>query len=174
MSGRVAFVVLLAAAGLFAGCGGEEAAQETETQEAAAAADTITVRETEFALDPAQVRLDAAGTYTFRAVNDGSVDHALEIEGNGVEDETETIGAGESADVTVELAEGTYELYCPVGNHKDMGMAGTVVVGAGGATTGTTGDDTPTTGGDTTTTTGETETDDDDGSNSGPGEGYGY
>ena len=157
VTARVVMVLVLAAAGIaLGGCGGEEAAEETDA--AAGPAQTVTIRETEFALDPAEVRLDSAGTYTFRAVNDGSVDHALEVEGNGVEDETETIGAGESAEVTVELAEGTYELYCPVGNHKGQGMIGRVVVGAGGgATTTTTGE----------TETQETETEDDS-------EGYGY
>ncbi len=157
--------MLSAALVALAGCGGEEASEETEA--AAGAAETVTIRETEFALDPAEVRLGSAGTYTFRAVNDGSVDHALEVEGNGVEDETETIGAGESTEMTVELAEGTYELYCPVGNHKGQGMVGSVVVGAAGGGTTTNGEDTATTGGDTTTTTGETETEEE-------GEGYGY
>ena len=158
MTGRT-FVLVLTAAGIaLAGCGAEAASEETAAP--ATPAQTLTVRETEFALAPAEVRLDAAGTYTFRAVNDGSTDHALEIEGNGVEDETETIGAGESSDVTVELAEGTYEMYCPVGNHKGQGMVGRVIVGAGGGAA-TTGDGDTTTTGETTTTTGETETEDD-------------
>ena len=138
------------------GCGGEEASEE-DGPAAGGATRTIEIHETEFALEPDTVTLDAAGTYIFRAVNDGSVDHALEIEGNGVEDETETIAGGETAEVTVELEEGTYELYCPVGNHKDQGMVGRVVVGPGGAAT----------------TTDGTETDDDR-SKSDPGEGYGY
>jgi plastocyanin len=162
--GRRLLIPLVALAALaLAGCGGEEGADEDGTA-ASAAAQTVEIHETEFALEPDTVTLDAAGTYTFRAVNDGSVDHALEIEGAGVEDETETLAAGESGEVTVELQEGTYELYCPVGNHKEQGMVGRVIVGAGG-TGGTT-----TTNGETETETGETETDNDSGS----GEGYGY
>jgi uncharacterized cupredoxin-like copper-binding protein len=141
--------LVAAVAFALAGCGGEGDSEDTEA--AAGSAQTVEIRESEFSLDPADVKLEAAGTYTFRAVNEGSIDHALEIEGNGVEEETETIGGGESAELTVDLQEGTYELYCPVGNHKDQGMVGRVVVGAGGATT----------------TTGETETDE------GEGEGYG-
>jgi plastocyanin len=158
--GRSRTSILLASIALaLAGCGAEEESEEGEA--AAGSAQTVEIRETEFALEPADVRLDSAGTYTFRAVNDGSVEHALEIEGQGLEDETETIAAGESAEVTVELGEGTYELYCPVGNHKDQGMVGRVVVGTGGATT-TNGETTT----DGETETGETETD--------SGEGYGY
>jgi plastocyanin len=159
VTGRVTLAVLAAALTVgVTGCGGEETSGSEETQAAAgSSAQTVSVSETEFALDPDTVTLDAAGTYTFRAVNDGSIDHALELEGNGVEEETETIGAGESAELTVELKEGTYELYCPVGSHKAQGMVGKVVVGAGGA------------GGATTTNgeTDETETDEDSG-------GYGY
>jgi plastocyanin len=146
----VLFVAVAAFA--FAGCGGEESSEETEA--AAGPAQTVEIRETEFALGPATVTLDSAGTYIFRAVNDGSIEHALELEGNGVEEETETIGAGESAELTVELREGTYELYCPISGHKEQGMVGRVVVGAGGPTK----------------TNGETEPGEDDS----PGEGYGY
>jgi plastocyanin len=126
---------------LAAGCGGGNGETEPSAAPTGTAQQTITVDETEFALDPSTVRLDTAGTYTFRAVNKGQIDHALEIEGNGVEEETETIAAGESASLTVELAEGTYELYCPIGNHKEQGMDGSIVVGAGSAGSGgTTGE----------------------------------
>ena len=36
----------------------------------------------------------------------------------------------ESDTITVELAEGDYELYCPVDGHKDQGMEGELVVEA--------------------------------------------
>jgi uncharacterized cupredoxin-like copper-binding protein len=79
------------------------------------------------------------GTYTFRAVNDGQFPHALEIEGHGVEEATEDIQPGATAELTVELTEaGDYELYCPVGNHRDMGMDGSLQVGGTAAGTGAT------------------------------------
>ena len=124
-----------------------------------AAGQTVEVVGTEFALDPSTVNLDQPGTYTFHFVNDGEFEHALEIEGHGIEDETDVIGGGETADVTVELTEeGEYELYCPVGNHREMGMEGTVIVGGGtGAGTDTGGATTE----DETTTEEETTTEDD-------------
>lgn len=150
MDGRRKLVPLVAATAVaLAACGAEEDAQDSAAA-GAGGPQTVEIRESEFSLEPAAVSLRSAGTYTFRAVNDGSVVHALEIEGSGVEEETETIGGGESAELTVELREGTYELSCPIGNHKDQGMVGRVLVGAGGATT----------------TGGETEADED--------EGYGY
>lgn len=112
-----------------AGCGGDD-----EESSGGAALRTVTISETEFELDPAKVTLDKAGTYTFEAVNDGKVDHALEVEGGDIEEETETIGPGESAELTVELKAGSYELYCPIGNHKDAGMEGSVAVAGGGGT----------------------------------------
>ena len=35
---------------------------------------------------------------------------------------------GGKASVTADLEAGTYEFYCPVGNHKDGGMEGTLTV----------------------------------------------
>jgi uncharacterized cupredoxin-like copper-binding protein len=72
-------------------------------------------------------------------VNDGQSVHALEIEGHGVEEETENIQPGDSADLTVDLKEaGDYELYCPVDDHRAMGMDGSVDVGGAGAGAGAT------------------------------------
>ena len=88
----------------------------------------------EFKLDPAVVSIDTPGTYTFKAVNDGQYVHALEVEGHGVEEETEDIQPGESAEFTVDLKEaGDYELYCPVDDHRAKGMDGSVDVGGTGA-----------------------------------------
>ena len=93
--------------------------------------ETVEVRETEFRLEPAEITLDSPGTYVFRAVNEGDVTHALEIEGGGIEEETAEIGPGESAVLEVNLDPGTYVLYCPVGDHKERGMDGTVTVEVG-------------------------------------------
>jgi plastocyanin len=107
-----------------------------------AASKTIQVVETEFELTPATVTIAEPGTYTFRAVNRGGTVHALEIEGPGVEEKTQDIQPGGSAELTVEIGKaGEYEIYCPVDGHREQGMEGTVeVAGAagGGATTGKT------------------------------------
>ena len=137
---------------LVVGCGGgggqpqqqEEAAEQRERnpqpqQEEAAAGQgvvkTIRIEETEFKLQPAEITLDKPGTYVFKAVNSGETVHALEVEGQGIEEETEEIQPGQSAELKVELEAGTYELYCPVGGHKEEGMEGTLTVkeGSGGS-----------------------------------------
>lgn len=66
----------------------------------------------------------AAGTVTFTVTNAGSIPHALEVEGQGIEQETGVIQPGASATLTLTLKAGTYEVYCPVGNdsHKKLGM----------------------------------------------------
>ena len=90
----------------------------------------IPVTETEYKIDTvARVK---AGSVTFGVRNDGQETHALEVEGNGIEEETEDIPPGEGAPLEVDLKEGTYELYCPIGDHKDRGMTAELVVGGGG------------------------------------------
>jgi uncharacterized cupredoxin-like copper-binding protein len=78
-------------------------------------------------LDPAEITLDRPGTYLFRASNSGEVEHALEIEG----EETGDIQPGESTLLEVNLDPGIYKLYCPVGDHEERGMVGTVTVEEG-------------------------------------------
>lgn len=76
--------------------------------------------------------LDAkAGNVTIDFDNPSSATapHAVEVEGNGVEDETETIQPGNKSSVTIkDLKPGTYEFYCPVDGHKQAGMEGTLTV----------------------------------------------
>jgi plastocyanin len=67
-----------------------------------------------------------AGNVTLKIVNKSEIPHAIEVEGNGVEEETKTVTGG-SAKVTVDLKPGTYEYYCPVGQHKQT-MKGTLTV----------------------------------------------
>jgi plastocyanin len=69
-----------------------------------------------------------AGKATIVLDNPSSVPHAVEVEGNGIEEKTDTIGMGESAKVTVTLKPGKYEYYCPVDGHKAAGMKGTLTV----------------------------------------------
>ena len=100
--------------------------------------------------------------------------HALEIEAPGGEVETGDIQPGESATLTANLDRpGKYEWYCPVGNHRDLGMEGEITVGGGGGQTGTTETNTTTTGttetNTTETNTTETEPGDDSGGSGGSG-----
>ena len=68
-----------------------------------------------------------AGSVTITLVNESDVPHAVEVEGSGVEEESETITGGET-DLTVDLEPGEYTFYCPVGQHRQNGMEGTLTV----------------------------------------------
>jgi uncharacterized cupredoxin-like copper-binding protein len=145
---RVALLALFAVLAL-AACG--SGSSESGTTGQAAGGQAISIGETEFKLDPSSVQVDQAGSVTFRVTNNGTIDHALEVEGQGVEEETETIKPGESAELTVDLSkDGSYEIYCPIDGHRDSGMEGTLTVGAamGGGSTGTIEDEGSTTSGD--------------------------
>jgi uncharacterized cupredoxin-like copper-binding protein len=81
----------------------------------------INVDERDFSIEIPSMEL-TAGTYTFVATNSGQTTHALEIEGQGIEEETAELAPGEEGELAVTLEPGDYELYCPVDGHKDMGM----------------------------------------------------
>ncbi|WP_200865575.1 copper-binding protein [Streptomyces viridochromogenes] len=108
------------------------AARTTATSQPAAR--TVQVRETEFALQLSETTF-TPGTYTFVAENAGEVAHALAISGPGVPTtQTGVLEADETAKLTVTLREGEYELWCPVGNHRQLGMEARIQVGSGGGT----------------------------------------
>ncbi len=68
-----------------------------------------------------------AGTVTINFDNPSSTAHAVEIEGNGVEEASDTITNSKTS-VTADLKPGTYEFYCPVGSHRSQGMEGKLTV----------------------------------------------
>jgi len=83
----------------------------------------VNVRLSEWKVELSQ-RPIAAGTVTFAITNTGSIPHAFEVEGQGIEKATEVIMPGSSATLKITLKPGNYELYCPVGgdSHKHLGM----------------------------------------------------
>jgi uncharacterized cupredoxin-like copper-binding protein len=70
------------------------------------------------------------GKVTIRLTNPSSsgIPHAVEIEGMGKEKESKVAQAGEKVKLTIRLTKGTYEFYCPVGNHQEAGMEGELIV----------------------------------------------
>ena len=75
-----------------------------------------------------------AGRVTFNVTNTGSIPHAFEIEGKGMERETALIQPGQGATLVLTLAGGTYEVYCPVGrdSHRRLGMETRLTVAPAG------------------------------------------
>ena len=80
----------------------------------------------------------AAGPVTFTITNVGAIPHGFEVEGPGIEKEIPLIQPGAKATLTLTLARGTYDVYCPVGNdsHKKLGMDTHLTVGRATGTTG--------------------------------------
>ena len=76
------------------------------------------------------------GTYTFVATNSGSSTHALEITGPGLSaPHTANLSPGQTANLTVTLQNGSYDLFCPVDGHKELGMDMPLTVGGSGVAT---------------------------------------
>lgn len=101
----------------------------TMTTAPAAAATTVTATLTEFSIELSQQTF-APGTYEFVAEEAGEFPHALSIEGPGVDSTSTDViePGGESQTLTVTLEPGTYEIWCPVGNHRAQGMETTITV----------------------------------------------
>jgi uncharacterized cupredoxin-like copper-binding protein len=110
---------------MLAACGGGSSSGGTSSgapAPAAPAGNTITATETDFHIAMSKSSIPA-GTYTIRAVNSGQTTHALEINGPGVSNKaTAGISPSSTAMLTVKLTKGSYEIWCPVANHKAMGM----------------------------------------------------
>jgi plastocyanin len=115
-----------------AGCGDDDeddaAAPATEEATDTGGGETVDMSLVDFALEPDQVEV-ASGPVTFEVTNDGEAPHNLEIEGEGVEEVLpEDLQGGQSGTLEVDLQPGTYEMYCPVGDHADQGMVGELTV----------------------------------------------
>ncbi|HEY6636617.1 MAG TPA: cupredoxin domain-containing protein [Solirubrobacterales bacterium] len=134
------FVIAIAVAVPIAGCGGGDDNDSTSadtggaTEAASGAAatgssKTVDLTAVDYKFNPSDPTLNQ-GDVTFRLTNDGQQPHSLEIEDvNGQDEEIEgEVQPGDSNTLTVNLPPGKYEFYCPVSNHKELGMEGEVTV----------------------------------------------
>jgi plastocyanin len=136
-------LALLLSAGvlLAAGCGDDEdegggggaqstpEATEEATQESSGGGEGLTLTADpggSISWEPSELSAPA-GSVTITLVNESSTPHAVEVEGMGVEEESETVTGGETQ-LTVDLEAGEYVFYCPVGQHRQNGMEGTLTV----------------------------------------------
>jgi len=92
----------------------------------------VTVSLTEFHVGLSQQSFKP-GTYTFVVSNDGSVTHALDVTGPGLSNaDTSDLSPGQKTNLTVTLQAGSYDFFCPIGNHKQLGMNMNVSVSVSG------------------------------------------
>lgn len=127
----VLLLAVLAVALGVAACGGGDD-QGTE-EPAPAATDGGGGTMLELAADPdGALKFDTseltapAGEVTIHLTNESSVAHNVEVEGNGVEEVSETITESDTT-LTLTLEAGEYEFYCAVANHRAT-MNGTLTV----------------------------------------------
>lgn len=129
-------LVVLALTLAVAACGGDDddttgeaAAEDTTTHEEGMEGTHLTLTaDPDGALSFDTTELTAAaGEVTIELVNDSGIPHNVEVEGNGVEEVSETISEG-STELTLTLEPGEYEFYCAIPGHKEGGMEGTLTV----------------------------------------------
>src|SRR5712675_1024555 len=82
-------------------------------------ASSVSVRLSEWKLELSQLTVPT-GDVEISVTNGGTMLHAFEIEGQGLEKEIEPLNSGATATLQLSLPPGTYELYCPIdsGAHK--------------------------------------------------------
>ena len=130
---RTLTTLAVVAAAVLAGCGGggnESATTPTATPAPASGGATLKFSapaDGSLKFDQGDVTAKA-GTVTVDFSNPSPVPHAVEIEGNGVKKETETVTGADAPPITVDLKPGTYTYYCPVDGHEAAGMKGTLTV----------------------------------------------
>ena len=136
-------ILLVLAMLAVAGCGGGDEKSSSSSSSSDTATPTATATEAAsggsgenlaLAADPSALKFDKteltakAGKVTITMDNPSDIPHAVEIEGNGVEEEGKTVGKGEQSIATADLKAGTYDFYCPVGDHRAEGMEGKLTI----------------------------------------------
>lgn len=140
---RFSLVILLAVAA--AGCGGDGGAgtgggPADGGSGAGGPVATVEVVETDFQIDPMEAEVAESGTIRVNLSNEGQTAHSLEIEAPEEEVVSDTLEPGESTTFITDLPAGEYSWYCPIANHRELGMDGSITVGGSGTGAGGTGD----------------------------------
>lgn len=69
------------------------------------------------------------GKITFVLQNEGRFSHDFSVEGPGIEERSNKFGPGRTIRLEVTLTqEGRYKISCPLSNHDERGMSGTLLV----------------------------------------------
>jgi FtsP/CotA-like multicopper oxidase with cupredoxin domain len=118
---------------VFAACsGGSGGATGGAGEQAAGAPTKVEVMLSEFAIDPSSIPVPAGQPVEFTVMNHGQAQHTFAIDVNGKLYATDLIDPNTTATLDVPaLGAGSYQAYCTVPGHKDLGMLATVVVGTG-------------------------------------------
>jgi plastocyanin len=126
MRGRIALAATVAS--VLAACGGDDpaAGRSPSCLEDPAGTSAIEVRGTDaFAFEPADVQAPV-GDVTITLVNDGTLPHALVI--NGTTLRLDARKEGDTCTGIVTLPAGRHEFWCDVPGHRQAGMEGTLTI----------------------------------------------
>ena len=147
MTTRLGFGALFAVAALIAGCGsvggGHKGSTRTTNRTLAATSRggpnpaaaysggpaVVRLSESEFTITPANPRVTGTHQVDFEITNNGSVTHSFAIRTPFGVLKSEPIPPGQRGGLTVDLIKpGVYAFYCPLHDHRQKGMQGSVVV----------------------------------------------
>ena len=81
----------------------------------------------DFEIFPADLTI-SAGEITFTLANRGRFTHDFRIEGEGIDEKSPRVSAGRTDEWSITLSPGVYHISCPISNHADRGMVGTLTV----------------------------------------------
>ncbi|MFE0515164.1 copper-binding protein [Streptomyces sp. NPDC058964] len=125
----VALAAVLSACGnTGSGSGGAQAPSNTAQNSAGT---TVSVQLTEYKVDLSPKTFQP-GEYTFVVKNVGHIGHSLEVEGQGSDVRlSHDVQPGQSGQLKITLKKGSYDVYCPIDGHKDLGMKTDITVGGG-------------------------------------------
>lgn len=126
----VAGVALAAGAACGDGAPSRPAARAGDHAPGPRAADTLVARLGEWRIDLSRPVV-GAGPVVLSVVNQGHLQHAVVVEGEGVQRISDHVAPGGTAALRLELRPGRYAVYCPVkegGDHDRLGMRTILVV----------------------------------------------
>jgi plastocyanin len=99
---------------------------------------SVKLTETEYKLNPAVLKIPTGGLVSIEATNAGREYHALRVvvpgkvsnnpAGSQAAQEIGEITPGTTETLTLRLKPGTYTWYCPLSNHRRLGMHGKLIV----------------------------------------------
>lgn len=91
---------------------------------------SVTVMLLDFRFEPKALGVDS-GAVELCTENAGESEHDIAVRDASGDDvgRTETLGPGETAHLSLDLAAGEYGIYCAEAGHESLGMRGTLTVG---------------------------------------------
>jgi uncharacterized cupredoxin-like copper-binding protein len=151
---RISLLAPFLVAALIAGCGSSSSSSTSSTASAAPTSSTaatsssaaagasgsgqdVSLSETEFKITPAGPAVAKTGTITITVRNSGTITHALAVQTPAGIVRTADIAPGATATLKVDATKaGKYTFYCPIGNHRMLGMQGVLTVGGSASSAG--------------------------------------